>query len=150
MRIALFQPDIPQNTGNILRLAACFNIKVDIIEPAGFIFDNKKFKRSVMDYYKYVTIKKHIDWESFYLWTKKNDFNLILLTTKGRKKYTSYSFKENDILILGRESAGAPKKVHQAVNQRLIIPMNKKIRSFNVSSAAAIVLSEALRQLKKI
>ncbi len=150
MRIALFQPDIPQNTGNILRLAACFNVVVDIIEPAGFIFDNKKFKRSVMDYYKYVTIKKHIDWESFYLWTKKNDFNLILLTTKGRKKYTSHSFKENDILILGRESAGAPKKVHQAVNQRLIIPMNKKIRSFNVSSAAAIVLSEALRQLKKI
>jgi len=150
MRIALFQPDIPQNTGNILRLAACLNVSVDIIEPAGFIFDNKKFKRSVMDYYKYVTIKKHIDWEVFYNWSRKRNFRLILLTTKSRKKYTSYSFKNNDILILGRESAGVPKEIHDVVNEKLIIPMHKKVRSFNVSSAAAIVLSEALRQLKKI
>ena len=103
-----------------------------------------------MDYYKYVTIKRHVDWEEFYNWSREKNFRLVLLTTKGKKKYTSYRFKNNDIVILGRESAGVPKEIHDIVDEKVIIPMHKKLRSFNVSSAAAIVLSEALRQLKKI
>jgi len=150
MRITLYQPDIPQNTGNILRLAACFNVPVDIIEPAGFIIDDKRLKRSAMDYYKYVKLKKHMDWESYYQWSKKNNFNLILLTTKSNKNYSDHKFKENDSLILGRESAGVPIQVHKIVDEKLLIPMENGLRSLNVSSATAIVVSEAIRQLKAI
>ena len=147
MRIVLFQPDIPQNTGNIIRLAACFDINLDIIEPAGFFFDEKKIKRSVMDYYKFVKIKKHLDWYDFCTWSNKNNYRLILITTKGLKKYTDYSFKKNDLIIFGRESQGVPAEVHNSVNERLFIPMKKGLRSLNVSSAAAIIIGEASRQL---
>ena len=149
MRIALFEPDIPQNTGNILRLGACLDISIDIIEPTGFIFDDKRFKRSSMDYINYTNYKRHLDWNSFYQWSKKNKYRLILLTTKSKKKYFKYKFNNNDIMLFGRESAGVPKEIHQCVDERLLIPLEQGLRSLNVSSAAAMVAGEALRQIKK-
>ena len=150
MRIALFQPDVPQNTGNIYRLASCLGVCVDVIEPTGFVMDDKKLERSVMDYYKYLKLKRHIDWLSFHKWVIKNKFRLILLTTKGSLNYYNYSFKKNDILLLGRESAGVPEEVHNIADERIYIPMKKGLRSLNVSSAASIVLGEAVKQLKII
>ena len=147
MRIALYQPDIPQNTGNIFRLAACLGISVDVIEPAGFFFEDKRLQRSLMDYIDHLDYKKHVDWEAFYQWSKTNNHKLILLTTKSQKKYYDFKFNNSDILLFGRESAGVPEKIHQCVNERLLIPMQKKLRSLNVSSAASMVLGEALRQL---
>ena len=147
MRIALFEPDIPQNTGNILRLGACLNIEVDIIEPAGFLFNDKRFKRASMDYIKFAKYKKHIDWSEFYGWSKKNNFRLILFTTKSKNKYFNYKFKKNDILLFGRESAGVPNFVRNNVDESLTIPMKKKMRSINLSSSVAIVVGEACRQL---
>lgn len=147
MRIALFNPDIPQNTGNIFRLAACLSIAVDIIEPAGFVFDNNKLKRAMMDYINQLEYKRHLDWNSFYSWVKKNNFRLVLLTTKSLKIYTKYKFKQNDILLFGQESSGVPKKIHELANERLTIPMAKGLRSLNVSSSVAIVSGEACRQL---
>ena len=147
MRIALYEPDIPQNTGNIFRLGACLGISIDIIEPTGYVFDDKRFKRSSMDYIDHINYKRHLDWETFFNWSKKNNFRLILLTTKSDKIYYNYNFNNNDILIFGRESAGVPKKVHNAVDEKLTIPMVKGLRSINVSSAAALVAGEACRQL---
>ena len=147
MRIALFEPDIPQNTGNIFRLGACLGIEVDIIEPTGYVFDDKRFKRSSMDYIDYIKYKRHLDWDTFYKWSKKNNFRLILLTTKCKKKYTKYKFKNNDILLFGRESAGVPQNVHDVVDEQLTIPMKKNLRSINVSSSVALVAGEACRQL---
>ena len=147
MRIALYQPDIPQNTGNIFRLAACLGLSVDIIEPTGYIFDDKRFRRSSMDYINHVDYKKHIDWNFFYQWSKKQHYRIILLTTKAQKKYYEFNFKRNDILLFGRESAGVPEEIHQCVDIRLLIPMQKGLRSLNVSNAASIVVGEALRQL---
>ena len=147
MRIALYEPDIPQNTGNILRLGACLDISIDIIEPTGFIFDDKRFKRSLMDYIDHIDYKRHLDWEAFSNWSKKNNYRLILLTTKSDKIYYNYNFNNNDILIFGRESAGVPKKVHHNVDEQITIPMVKGLRSINVSSAVALVAGEACRQL---
>ena len=147
MRIALFEPDIPQNTGNIFRLGACLGIEVDIIEPTGYIFDDKRFKRSSMDYISHIKYKRHLDWETFYKWKKKNNFRLILLTTKSKQKYTEYQFKNNDILLFGRESAGVPQNIHDIVDEQLTIPMKKNLRSINVSSSVALVVGEACRQL---
>ena len=147
MRIALYEPDIPQNTGNIFRLGACRGISIDIIEPTGYIFNDKHFKRSSMDYIKHIEYKRHLDWDSFFEWSNINNFRLILLTTKSKKNYCDYSFKENDILLFGRESAGVPEKIHNDVNEKLTIPMVKGLRSINVSSAVAIVVGEAYRQL---
>jgi tRNA (cytidine/uridine-2'-O-)-methyltransferase len=148
MRIALFEPDIPQNTGNIFRLGACLGIEVDIIEPTGYVFDDKRFKRSSMDYIEHIKYKRHLDWNEFYEWSKKNNFRLILLTTKSKKKYTEYQFQDNDILLFGRESAGVPKDVHDIVDEQLTIPMKKNMRSINVSSSVALVTGEACRQLE--
>ena len=147
MRIALYEPDIPQNTGNIFRLGACLGINIDIIEPTGYVFDDKRFKRSSMDYIDHIKYKRHLDWETFSNWSKKNNFRLILLTTKSDKIYYNYNFNNNDILIFGRESAGVPKKVHNAVDEKITIPMVKGLRSINVSSAVALVVGEACRQL---
>ena len=147
MHIALYEPDIPQNTGNIFRLGACLGINIDIIEPVGYNFDDKRFKRSAMDYIKHIKYKKHLDWDSFFKWANSNNFRLILLTTKSDKNYFDYSFKENDILLFGRESAGVPEKVHNTVNEKLTIPMVRGLRSINVSSAVALVVGEACRQL---
>ena len=147
MRIALYEPDIPQNTGNIFRLGACLGIPIDIIEPTSYLFDDKRFQRSSMDYFKYTKYKKHLDWESFYNWSKENNYRLILLTTKSNNKYSNYKFQSNDILLFGRESAGVTPSVHESVDEQLTIPMVKGLRSINVSSAVALVVGEACRQL---
>ena len=150
MRIALFEPDIPQNTGNIFRLSACLGIPVDIIAPTGFIFDDKRFKRALMDYIKFINYKRHLDWKEFYQWSQENKFRLVLLTTKSKTKYTSFNFSELDIIIFGRESAGVPDYVHNQVHERLTIPMQKGLRSLNISSSVAMVIGEVSRQLKLI
>ena len=150
MRIALFEPDIPQNTGNIFRLSACLGIPVDIIEPTGFIFDDKRFKRALMDYIKFINYKRHLDWKEFYQWSQENNFRLVLLTTKSKTKYTNFNFSELDTIIFGRESAGVPDYVHNQVHERLTIPMQKGLRSLNISSAVAMVMGEASRQLNLI
>jgi len=146
MRIALYQPDIPQNTGNIFRLGACLGISVDIIEPTGFIFDDKKFKRSAMDYIDHIDYKKHIDWQHFYDWSKENKFRLILMTTKTNQSFYKFEFRSSDILLFGRESAGVPDDIHKIVDHRLTIPMKDGVRSINLSSSVALVIGEGLRQ----
>jgi len=150
MRIALYQPDIPQNTGNIFRLGACLGVSVDIIEPTGFIFDDKRFKRSAMDYIDHIDYKKHFDWKHFYDWTKENKFRLILMTTKTNKSFYKFQFQSTDILLFGRESAGVPDNIHQIVDHRLTIPMREGVRSINLSSSVALVLGEGLRQTNSI
>ena len=150
MRIALFEPDIPQNAGNIFRLGACLGVSIDIIEPAGFVIDDKRLKRASMDYYEYLTLTKHLSWEKFYEWSKENSYRLILLTTKSTKSYYDYKYQPNDIILFGRESAGVPEKVHKIIKNRLKIPMNNQVRSLNISSSVAIVLAESLRQIELI
>jgi len=150
MRIALYQPDIPQNTGNIFRLGACLGVSVDIIEPTGFIFDDKKFKRSAMDYIDHVDYKKHIDWQHFYDWSQEKKYRLILMTTKARQSFYEFEFHSSDILLFGRESAGVPDNIHQIVDHRLTIPMKEGVRSINLSSSVALVLGEGLRQTNSI
>ena len=150
MRIALYQPDIPQNTGNIFRLGACLGVSVDIIEPTGFIFDDKKFKRSAMDYIDHIDYKKHIDWQQFYDWSQEKKYRLILMTTKARQSFYEFEFHSSDILLFGRESAGVPDNIHQIVDHRLTIPMKEGVRSINLSSSVAIVLGEGLRQTNSI
>ena len=150
MRIALYQPDIPQNTGNIFRLGACLGVSVDIIEPTGFIFDDKKFKRSAMDYINHIDYMRHTDWEHFYKWSQKNKFRLILMTTKTNQSFYKFQFHSSDILLFGRESAGVPDYVHEIVDHRLTIPMKEGVRSINLSSSVALVLGEGLRQTNNI
>ena len=150
MRIALYQPDIPQNAGNIFRLGACLGVSVDIIEPTGFIFDDKRFKRSAMDYLDHIDYKKHIDWQHFYDWAKKNNFRLILMTTKSETSLYNFKFNLSDILLFGRESAGVPENIHKIVDHRLTIPMKEGVRSINLSSSVALVLGESLRQTNRI
>lgn len=143
MRLALFEPDIPQNAGTLLRLASCFDVPVDIIEPCGFIFDDKRLRRAGMDYLDFVKVTRWDSWEKFYA---AKAGRLVLLTTRGATAYHKFIFNQNDILILGRESAGVPDKVHSAVDARLRIPMRSDARSINVALAGAVVLGEALRQ----
>ena len=150
MRIALYQPDIPQNTGNIFRLGACLGVSIDIIEPTGFIFDDKRFKRSAMDYLDHIDYKRHIDWQHFYDWKKENNFRLILMTTKSQKSLYNFKFNPSDILLFGRESAGVPKNIHNIVDHRLKIPMKGVVRSLNLSSSVALVLGEGLRQTNQL
>ena len=150
MRIALYQPDIPQNTGNIFRLGACMGVAVDIIEPTGFVFDDKKFRRSAMDYIDHLEYKKHDDWQHFYKWIKENKFRLILMTTKSEDSLYNFEFRSSDILLFGRESAGVPDNIHQIVDHRLTIPMIDGVRSINLSSSVALVLGEGLRQTNKL
>ena len=146
MRIALYQPDIPQNTGNIFRLGACLGVSVDIIEPTGFIFDEKRFKRSVMDYINHINYKRHIDWQHFHNWSLKKKFRLILMTTKSNESFYNFKFCSSDILLFGRESSGVPDNIHKVVDHRLTIPMKKGVRSINLSSSVALVIGEGLRQ----
>ena len=150
MRIALYQPDIPQNTGNIFRLGACLGVAVDIIEPTGFVFDDKKFRRSAMDYIDHLEYKKHDDWKHFYKWIKENKFRLILMTTKSEDSLYNFEFRSSDILLFGRESAGVPDNIHQIVDHRLTIPMKDGVRSINLSSSVALVLGESLRQTNQL
>lgn len=145
MRLALYQPDIPQNTGTILRLAACMAVPVDIIEPCGFVWSETRMRRAGMDYIDQVSVKRHISWEKFQSARHESE-RLILLTTQAATPFTSFDFQAGDTLLLGRESAGAPPEVHEAAAGRVVIPMAPDARSLNVALAAAMVLAEALRQ----
>lgn len=144
MRLALFEPDIPQNTGAILRLAACFGVPVDIIEPCGFLMDDRRLRRAGMDYLAGVDLERHRSWEAFH--AARRDDRLVLLTTRAPLVYTEFRFRPGDVLLLGRESAGVPEPVHAAADSRLRIPLVPGRRSLNVALAAAMVLGEALRQ----
>lgn len=148
MHIALFQPDIPQNLGTILRMAACFNLPVDIIEPCGFVFNDQRLKRSGMDYLDKVSLKRHADWSHF-LGQKPPTNRIVLLTTKTNQYFTDFIFQPNDILLFGRESAGVPEEIHQIVDERVTIPMHPECRSLNVAISCALVVGEALRQLNQ-
>jgi tRNA (cytidine/uridine-2'-O-)-methyltransferase len=143
MRLALYQPDIPQNTGAILRLAACAAIGVDIIEPCGFVWSDTRLRRAGMDYLDRVDVVRHQSWRRFH---ETHGRRLVLVTTGGAEPYTAFQFDARDTLLFGRESAGAPREVHDAVDARLAIPMAPGLRSLNVALAAAMVLGEALRQ----
>jgi tRNA (cytidine/uridine-2'-O-)-methyltransferase len=142
--IALFQPDIPQNTAATIRLCACLNVTLEIIEPCGFQFNEKKLKSIYMDYYEKCKIIRHLSFEDFI--ETKNNKRIILLTTKAKKNYYNFQFKRDDTILFGRESAGVPDSVHKIVNERLKIPISKDTRSLNVVTSVSIVLSEALRQ----
>lgn len=146
MRIALFQPDIPQNTGTILRLCACLNVAADIIEPAGFPVSDRHFRRSGMDYLDKVTIARHDSWPHFQRWRGDSGHRLVLFTTKGAIPYLDYDYRADDILMFGRETAGVPDDVAASADARLVIPMRADMRSLNVAMAAAMALGEALRQ----
>tara|TARA_B100001057_G_scaffold287424_1_gene287496 strand:+ start:245 stop:688 length:444 start_codon:yes stop_codon:yes gene_type:complete len=146
MHIALYKPDIPQNTAAIIRLSACLNFKVHIIEPCGFNLNDPRFKRVVMDYMGLSKILKYEDYDIFVKKNKKS--RIILMTTKAKKSYLNFRFKKQDILLFGRESAGVPKNLHKTIKSKLKIPLNKKARSLNVAMSVAIVISEALRQNK--
>ena len=142
--IALYQPDIPQNTAAIIRLCACFNTTLEIIEPCGFYLNDKRLKRVAMDYLKKSKIITYKSYEDFN--NKKKKSRIILMTTKAKKKYNNFNFKPKDTLLFGRESKGVPEIVHSNSYERLKIPIKKNLRSLNVGMAAAITLSEALRQ----
>jgi tRNA (cytidine/uridine-2'-O-)-methyltransferase len=144
MHLALYEPDMPPNTGTMMRLCACFGVSMDIIEPCGFPLDDARLKRAAMDYIDHLGLARHRSWENFeaQIGTRR----LILLTTKGDVSYTAFSFCKDDILLVGRESAGVPEIVHNRADARVIIPIKPPLRSLNVAISAAIVLSEALRQ----
>lgn len=149
MRLALFQPDMPQNTGTMLRLGACVGVEVDIIEPCGFVFSEHALRRYGMDYLELVKYRRHDSWEAFIEYAKEHPDEygrIVLLTTKSSKPYTEFEFLPNDVLLLGRESAGVPQVVHETVDARLVIPMKECARSINVAVSATMVLGEALRQ----
>jgi tRNA (cytidine/uridine-2'-O-)-methyltransferase len=148
MRLALYQPDIPQNTGAMLRLAACFGLGVDVILPAGFIFDDTRMRRAGMDYIDQVEIARHSSWAAYHESRKDGKGRLVLLTTKGDRAYTDFDFAAEDTLLMGRESSGVPPDVFAAADARLVIPMRPGLRSLNVAMAAAIVAAEAMRQLQ--
>lgn len=144
MRIALFQPDIPQNAGTIMRLCACMGVPMDIIEPCGFILDEKKLRRAAMDYIDYLDLSRHRGWDDFV--KNKPDGRIVLLTTKSDVPYTEFEFQKDDILLAGQESAGVPDHIHESADARITIPMRAEIRSLNVAVSCAMILGEALRQ----
>ena len=144
MHIALYKPDIPQNTAAIIRLAACLNLKIHIIEPCGFNLQDARFKRVVMDYLSFSKIFRYDDYDNFLNKNKRK--RIILMTTKAKKHYHKFKFKKEDILLFGRESAGVPEILHKTIKNKLKVPMNKKTRSLNVAISVAIISSEALRQ----
>jgi tRNA (cytidine/uridine-2'-O-)-methyltransferase len=146
MRIALFQPDIPQNTGTILRLAACLGMEAHIIEPAGFPASDRALRRAGMDYLDQVTIVRHASWHAFEAWRRVDRGRLILFTTRATLSYLAHAFAPSDILLFGRESSGVSEQVHQAADARLVIPMRPGLRSLNVAMAAAMAAGEAMRQ----
>jgi len=146
MHIALYKPDIPQNTAAIIRLGACLNLKVHIIEPCGFDLSDSRFKRVVMDYMGFSKIFRYQDYNEFFIKNKKK--RVILMTTKATKNYHKFKFKKDDILLFGRESAGVPENLHKTIENKVKIPMNKKTRSLNVAMSVAIISAEALRQNK--
>ena len=144
MHIALYKPDIPQNTAAIIRLGACLNLKIHIIEPCGFNLHDARFKRVVMDYMGFSKIFRYEDYDKFLSKNKKK--RIVLMTTKAKKNYHKFIFKKSDILLFGRESAGVPEKLHKKIKNKVKVPMNKKTRSLNVAMSVAIISAEALRQ----
>ena len=148
MRIALYQPDIPQNAGTVLRLAACLGIEVHIIEPAGFPTSDRAFRRAGMDYLDQVALVRHASFAAFETWRARERARLILLTTRASTSYLDHAFRRDDILLFGRESSGVPQEVHAAADARLVIPIRPGLRSLNVAVAAAIVVGEAMRQAR--
>jgi tRNA (cytidine/uridine-2'-O-)-methyltransferase len=146
MRIALYQPDIAQNTGTILRLAACFGLEAHIVEPAGFPTSDRAFRRAGMDYLDQVEIVRHASWAAFEAWRRERALRLLLFTTRAERSYLDHRFANDDVLLFGRESAGAPEEVHAAADARLLIPMRPGLRSLNVAMACAMAVGEALRQ----
>lgn len=145
MRIAIYQPDIPQNAGTLLRTAACLRLGVDVIEPCGFLWDDRKLRRSGMDYLDEVEVVRHVTWQAFRA-VRKPGSRVVLLTTRGAVPYTDFVYRPDDVLLLGRESAGVPDDVHEEVEARVTIPLRPGLRSLNVAVAAAMVIGEALRQ----
>lgn len=148
LRIALYQPDIAGNTGTILRFAACLGLDADIIEPAGFPISDRSLKRAGMDYLEMARLSRHVDWQAFEDWRRSEARRLVLLSTKAATAYTDFTFAAGDILLFGRESAGVPDSVHEAVDARLTIPMQPGARSINVALSVAMVAGEAIRQLR--
>lgn len=146
MQIALYQPDIPQNTGTILRLCACMDVAAHIIEPAGFAVSDRHFRRAGMDYLDQVNWTRHDSWTAFERWRGQAGYRLLLLTTKGATPYLDFRYQASDILLFGRETAGVPPAVMEAADARLVIPIKTGLRSLNVATAAAMALGEALRQ----
>jgi tRNA (cytidine/uridine-2'-O-)-methyltransferase len=147
LTVALYQPDIPQNAGTILRMCACFGLAAAIIEPAGFPASDRHFRRAGMDYLTHVAIAHHPHWTAFDSWRRANGRRLVLLTTKASLPYTAFSYLPGDILLVGRESAGVPGEVHDAADACLVIPLQPPMRSLNVAVAAAMIAGEAMRQL---
>jgi len=148
MQVALFQPDIPQNTGTILRLCACLDVSAHIIEPAGFPVSDRHFRRAGMDYLDQVSITRHDSWSKFEQWRRSSGFRLVLFSTRGIGTYLDYRYNLADILLFGRESAGVTDEVDAAADARLVIPIKPGLRSLNVAMAAAMALGEALRQTR--
>jgi len=145
--LALYQPDIPQNAGTILRLGACLRLAVHVVHPASFALSDRNLRRAGMDYLDLAILTEHDDWAAFEAWLRRENRRLVALTTKAERRYTDFAFEAGDVLLLGRESAGLPAAVHEAADARLAIPMATGTRSLNVAVAAGIVAAEALRQL---
>jgi len=148
MRIALYEPDIPQNTGTILRLAACLGIEAHIIEPAGFPTSDQAFRRAGMDYLDHVALVRHISWDQFESWRRREKLQLVLFSTRATMSYLDHAYAENDVLLFGRESAGVPDKVREAADVTLAVPMRETLRSLNVAMTCAMAVGEALRQTR--
>lgn len=146
IRLALYQPDIPQNTGTMLRLGACLGVNVDLIEPAGFPVSDRAFRRAGMDYLDQVELVRHDSFDVFHDCLRAQGRRLVLLSTQATQPYTAFAFDRNDTLMVGRETSGVPEAVHAAADARIIVPMRTGLRSMNVAVAAAMVLGEALRQ----
>jgi tRNA (cytidine/uridine-2'-O-)-methyltransferase len=146
LRLALYQPDIPQNTGTLLRTTACLGLGVDLIEPAGFAVTDRNLRRAGMDYLDTAVLTRHSGWTAFEAGRRSSGRRLVLLTTQGAVSYLDFAFRCDDILLVGRESAGVPDEVHDAADARLIVPMVAGMRSLNVAVAAVMVIGEALRQ----
>ena len=149
IRIALFEPDIPQNTGTVLRLAACLGLAAHLIEPAGFPVSDRAFRRAGMDYLDQVALMRHTSWPDFDHWRRAEGLRLVLFTTKAATGYLDHCYGPDDILLFGRESAGVPDHVHDAADVRLHIPMRPAMRSLNVAMACAMAVGEALRQTRE-
>jgi tRNA (cytidine/uridine-2'-O-)-methyltransferase len=146
VRLALYQPDIPQNAGSLMRLGACLGVGIDVIEPCGFLLTDRNFRRAGMDYLDQVNITRHDSWNAFDAFRRAQSLRLVLFTTRGATPYLQFHFGHQDILMFGRESAGVPDMVHEAADARLVIPMQPGLRSINVAMAVAMAAGEAIRQ----
>lgn len=146
--LALFEPDIPQNAGTLLRACACLGVKAAIVEPAGFPVSDRAFRRAGMDYLDHVDISRHVSFAAFETWRAQAGRRLVLLTTQAATDYRDFAFRPDDVLMVGRESVGAPAHVHAAADARLLVPIRPRLRSLNVAVAAAMVVGEALRQTR--